>query len=268
MRKIISKVRKKSLKPRYLREFLPKYLCYKYTNLTNIFVKTIKPRLKIDVVSDVVCPWCYIGKRRLEKAMQQLAAAYDFEVNYLPFELMPEMPPEGRNTRAHLTQKFGGQDRYHQIVSQVTEVAAQEGLQFDLFNQEKSPNTRPLHRIIGLAKQQGKQLTVVAAFFKAYFEDTTDLTNRQNVLQVAENAGMLRAEVAQLLDSDDGQATLEELLDRNKLMGVSGVPYYIINDKFAISGAQPAEVFANTLIDIAAQAPLVGQTCDIETGEC
>ena len=267
-RQIMFKVRKKSPKPRYLREFLQKYPCYQRINLTNIFVKTVKPRIKIDVVSDVVCPWCYIGKRRLEKATKQLSDTYDFEVNYLPFELMPEMPAEGRNTCQHLTQKFGSEAQYRQIVQHVTQIAAEEGLKFDLFNQEKSPNTRPLHRVIDLAKQQGKQLAVVEAFFKAYFEDATDLTDIQNVLQIAEDAGMARAEVAQLLENKMGENELEELLYRNKLMGVSGVPYYIINDKFAISGAQPAEVFVEALPNIAAQAPLAGEACDTETGAC
>ena len=228
----------------------------------------MKTRIKIDVVSDVVCPWCYIGKRRLEKAIEALSDAYEFEINYLPFELMPEMPVEGRNTRQHLVQKFGGEDRYREIINHVTEVAAGEGLKFDLFNQEKSPNTRSLHRIIHFAQQEQKQLAMVEAFFKAYFEDAIDLTNRQNVLQVAESAGLLRSSVEKILDNNEGEHELNALFHRNKLMGVSGVPFYVINDKFAVSGAQPAEVFINALPDMAAQAPLVGEVCDVETGEC
>lgn len=231
-------------------------------------MQNTKELIKIDVVSDVVCPWCYIGKRRLEAATAQLSDRYEFEINYLPFELMPEMPTEGRNTRQHLTQKFGGEARYLQIVNQVTQVAAQEGLKFDLFNQEISPNTRPLHQIIHFAQQAGKQLAVVEAFFKAYFEDAINLTDRQNVLQVAESAGLDRQAVAQLFDTNDGASELDNLLYQNKLMGVSSVPFYIINDKFSMSGAQPAEVFVEALPSIAAQAPLQGQSCDVETGVC
>ena len=228
----------------------------------------MKTRIKIDVVSDVVCPWCYIGKRRLEKAIAALSDAYDFEISYLPFELMPEMPVEGRNTRQHLVQKFGGEDRYNQIVNHVTEVAAGEELRFDLFNQEKSPNTRQLHRIIHFAQQENKQLATVEAFFKAYFEDAVDLTNRQNVLQVAESAGLSRQLVEKIMDTNEGKTELDALFYQNKLMNVSGVPFYIINDKFTVSGAQPAEMFIEALPNMAAQAPLVGEVCDVETGEC
>jgi predicted DsbA family dithiol-disulfide isomerase len=231
-------------------------------------MENIKPSIKIDVVSDVVCPWCYIGKRRLETAIAQLSDSYNFEVSYLPFELMPEMPAEGRNTRQHLTQKFGSAARYEQIVNQVSAVAAQEGLHFDLFNQEISPNTRSLHRIIHFAKQQGRQLELVEAFFKAYFEDAVNLTNRQNVLDIAQKAGLDPQAVAEVLENQHNDAVLEAQLHRNHQMGISGVPFYIINGQFGISGAQPAEVFLDAFAQIAPQAVAEGQACDVETGEC
>lgn len=232
----------------------------------------MKPHLKIDVVSDVVCPWCYIGKRRLEKAVTQLKDNYTFEINYLPFQLAPETPVEGENSKERLIAKFGSEDRYHQILQQVSDVAAGEGLSFDLENQEVSPNTHSLHRLVWFAQQQGKQLEMVDALFKAYFEDRINLAVTENVVALAESIGLDTAKAREILTSDLGTTEVDQLLYQNRLMGISGVPYYIINDKYAVSGAQPTELFLEALPEIAVkapiQAPIEGEVCDIETGVC
>jgi len=232
----------------------------------------MKPHLKIDIVSDVVCPWCYIGKRRLEKAITELKDDYTFEINYLPFQLSPDTPAEGENMKERLVAKFGGEDRYYQIIQQVSSVAADEGLNFDLDNQAVSPNTHGLHRLVWYAQQQGKQLEIVEALFKAYFEDSVNLSNTENILQLAENVGLDTEKVRALLASDEGKEAIDQLLYQNHLMGVSGVPHYIINDKYAISGAQPTELFLEALPEIAQkapmQAPAQGEVCDVEIGVC
>ncbi|MFN4147533.1 MAG: DsbA family oxidoreductase [Runella sp.] len=227
-----------------------------------------KPHLKIAVVSDVVCPWCYIGKRRLEKAVVQLKDTHTFEINYLPFQLSPDTPLEGENTKVRLVEKFGGEERYTQILRKVSDVAAGEGLRFNLENQEISPNTYHLHRLVGFAQRHGKQLEMVEALFKAYFEEAINLANKVEVMALAEKIGLNIHEVAAFLDSDEGKDELEAQLYQNRLMGISGVPYYIINDRYAISGAQPTEVFLEALPDIALKAPIEGQTCDTTTGLC
>ena len=114
-----------------------------------------KTKIKIDVISDVVCPWCYIGKRRLEKAIEQASDQFDFEVVYRPFELNPGIPANGINQKEYLTNKFGGEERYEQITSHTTTVAANDGLQFNFDIQKVSPNTRNLHVVIRLAKDEG-----------------------------------------------------------------------------------------------------------------
>lgn len=232
----------------------------------------MKPHLKIDVVSDVVCPWCYIGKRRLEKAVTQLKDNYTFEINYLPFQLAPEIPVEGENSKERLIAKFGSEERYHQILQQVSGVAAGEGLNFDLENQEVSPNTHGLHRLVWFAQQEGKQLEMVEALFKAYFEDRINLAVTENVVALAESIGLDTAKAREILTSDLGTTEVGQLLYQNRLMGISGVPYYIINDKYAVSGAQPTELFLEALPEIAVkapiQAPIEGEVCDIETGVC
>ncbi|MEZ4905474.1 MAG: DsbA family oxidoreductase [Spirosomataceae bacterium] len=203
----------------------------------------MKPHLKIDIVSDVVCPWCYIGKRRLEKAIKEIEENYTFTINYLPFQLSPDTPAEGENTKERLIAKFGGEARYHQIIKQVSLVAAGEGLNFDLENQTISPNTHLLHRLAWYAQQQGKQLEMMEALFQAYFEQRMDLSKIENILTLAINVGLDAERVRALLVSDEGKEAIDQLLYQNHLMGVSGVPYYIINDKYAISGAQPTKLF-------------------------
>lgn len=207
-------------------------------------------KITIDVVSDVVCPWCYIGKRRLEKAINELKEEYEFEVNYLPFELNPNMPKEGRNQKEYLTEKFGGEDRYKQLTDNVAKVAADEGLHFDYDKQQNSPNTRDAHRLILLAKQEGVQAEVKEALLNAYFVKGVDLTKNENLVNVVSKAGLDREKATSLLSSDEGLAEVERLEQINVQRGVSGVPFYIVNGKYGISGAQPSSSFISAFKDI------------------
>ena len=227
-----------------------------------------KPKIKIDVVSDVVCPWCYIGKRRLEKAIAQVSDQLDVELAYHPFELNPDMPAEGRNQKEYLTKKFGNESKYQQLTSNVTATAAQEGLTFDFDKQLISPNTRNSHRLIALAKKNGKQLEMKEALMKAYFTDGIDLTKTENLVNVATAVGLDASEVANYLSTTQG---LAEVLAEEKLniqRGISGVPFYIINNQYGISGAQPSEVFAEAILNISSQLSLTGEACDVESKEC
>jgi predicted DsbA family dithiol-disulfide isomerase len=207
-------------------------------------------RIKVDIVSDVVCPWCYIGKRRLEKAIEELKGEFEFDINYLPFELHPNMPKEGRNQKEYLTEKFGGEERYQQLTNNVTAVAAEEGLHFNYTRQQNSPNTRDAHRLIWLAKQEGVQPEVKEALLNAYFEKGIDLTKNDNLIDVAESAGLDRNKATALLSSDEGLVEVEYLEQLNTQRGVSGVPFYIVNDKYGISGAQPSSSFVSAFRDI------------------
>jgi len=226
-----------------------------------------KPQIKIEVVSDVVCPWCYIGKRRLEKALDQLKDRFDFDVVYSPFELNPDMPLEGRNQKEYLTQKFGGETKYGQITNHVTKVAAGEGLNFNFINQHVSPNTRNAHRIIWFAKSKGKQLELKEALMKAYFEQGIDLSKNENLAQIAAQAGLDYKDVIALLESEEGLAEVVFAEQRNYQRGVTGVPFYIINNKYGISGAQPAEAFIETLTNIGSEVIEVN-VCDVDKVDC
>jgi predicted DsbA family dithiol-disulfide isomerase len=209
-----------------------------------------KTKIKIEVVSDVVCPWCYIGKRRLEKAIDQSKDTFDFEIEYLPFELNPAMPKEGRNQKEYLVAKFGSEAQYEKIIGNTTKVAADEGLAFDFSKQHVSPNTRDAHRIIWLAKKENKQTEAKEAFMKAYFEDGVDLSKTENLLNVATQVGLDRAKVEKVLHSEEG---LAEVITAEKLSvqrGVSGVPFYIIDGKYGISGAQSSDTFIQAFKEI------------------
>jgi predicted DsbA family dithiol-disulfide isomerase len=227
-----------------------------------------KPKIKIDVVSDVVCPWCYIGKRRLEKAVDQLKDKYEFELEYHPFELNPGMPVEGTDQKKYLTNKFGGEDRYKQITDRVTSVATEEGLRFDFKKQKVSPNTREAHRIIQFAKQEGKQPEVKEAFMKAYFEEGIDLSKKENLIDVAVQAGVLKEKVEKLLSTDEGLAEVALAESELQKLGITGVPFYIINNQYGISGAQPSESFVQAFEDIGDKTELTGDVCDVEDKNC
>ena len=202
-----------------------------------------KEKIKIGVVSDVVCPWCYIGKRRLEKAIHQSSERFDFEVEYFPFELNPHMPEEGADYRHYLIEKFGSEARYNQLTGHVKQVAAQEGIDFNMDIQSVSPNTRNAHRIILLAKEDGKQDEVVENFYKAFFTEGVDLSKNENLLDIAEHSGLDRDKIEQLLESNTGKVEIEMAEKELHDLGITGVPLFIIDNKFAISGAQHVDAF-------------------------
>lgn len=215
-----------------------------------------KPKIKVDIVSDVVCPWCYIGKRRIEKAIDALRDRYEFELQYHPFELNPQLPLTGVDQKEHLSKKFGGTERYRQITDHVTRVASDEGLHFDFEKQKVTPNTRPAHSIIQLALQEGKQPVVKEAFMKAYFVDGVDLSKKENLLQIAVHAGLTQSTVEKLLSTDEGLASVAKVEHELQKLGITGVPFYIVNNKYGISGAQPTESFIKAFENIASEVKL------------
>lgn len=210
----------------------------------------MKQRMKIDIVSDVVCPWCYIGKRRLERALKDLENDYDFEITYRPFELNPAIPASGRNQKDYLVEKFGSEERYNSITQQVTRLAAEEGLEFNYDKQLRSPNTRKSHALIQYARSEGRQQEMVEHLFKAYFTEGMDLTRNEILLEIADSAGLDVERSRQLIE--DENALLQVALEEQEIykLGISGVPFFIVNGKFGISGAQPTDTFIRTLQDI------------------
>lgn len=213
----------------------------------------MKPTLKIDIVSDIVCPWCYIGKRRLEKAMQYLGEEFDFQLEHRPFELNPSIPKHGLNQQEYLIEKFGGKDRFEAITDYVTEVARQEGLAFNYAKQTVAPNTRLSHSLIGLTKTEGDQMAMVELLFHAYFIDGMDLSKENTLVTLAEKAGLVRKKVKHHLA--DEAAMLQIALEEQEMykLGITGVPFFIVNNKYGISGAQTSATFIKALREIGSE---------------
>jgi predicted DsbA family dithiol-disulfide isomerase len=197
--------------------------------------------LTIDVISDVICPWCYIGKRRMEKAVAALGGPV--KVRWLPFQLNPTMPREGINRREYRTKKFGSWERSQELDARLVTVGKEEGIHFAFDRIERTPNTLDAHRLIWLAEKQGVQDAVVQALFRAYFTDGRDINNRQTLLDVVAEAGLHRHEAEALLDSGDGLEAVKDAGALARRFRVDGVPFFIINSEIILSGARQPDAF-------------------------
>lgn len=226
----------------------------------------IKPVIRVDVVSDVVCPWCYIGKRRLEKAMAEVSDKYSFEVHYHPFELNPDTPPSGVNQREHLAEKFGGDERYQSITNHTASVARQEGLHMNFEKQSVLPNTKKAHALIFAAGKENHQLAVTESLFKAYFTDGVDLSKDETLVDIAVKAGLDRVVAETAIKSD---ALLDSISAQEREMqklGIRGVPFYILNNEYGVSGAQASETFVKVFQELGDATPQ-GDACTVD-GDC
>lgn len=203
--------------------------------------------LRVEIWSDVVCPWCYIGKRRFERALSQVDDIA-VEVVYRPFQLDPTAPIGTATPVAEVyARKFGGPDRAEQIFRHVTGVAAEEGLEFNM-EQALRANTRDAHRLLWFAERSGaRQGEVKERLMRAYFTEGRDVGDRAVLADVAADAGLDRAAVAAFLDGTDGVAEVEELLARAHEQGITAVPTYVIEDAWAVPGAQEPETFVQVL---------------------
>lgn len=201
----------------------------------------MKKTLAIKIVSDVVCPWCYVGKRQLAAAMDILKEEYHFEISYLPFELTPGIPAEGVSFKQHITEKFGNFEQFIARTSMLNERGAAVGIDFQIQNIEVSPNTFPLHILIQYAHQFGLQSVLTEALFKAYFEDLVDLSKIENTIEIAKSAGLDEELVSQALQSKAIEHQTKDLQDKVLALGITGVPFYIIDNQYGLSGAVPVE---------------------------
>ncbi|HZV02503.1 MAG TPA: DsbA family oxidoreductase [Planctomycetota bacterium] len=206
--------------------------------------------LEIEVFSDYVCPWCPIGERRLEKALEALDLPA--RVTFRPFELNPGHPREGVDRKKYLAQKFGSVANYERMSAQLALVAKGEGLTFAFDKIEKSPNTRDAHRLAWFAEKVGKQPAVVERLFHAYFTKGEDLGDHGVLRRVAAEAGLEAERVDALLASDEGLAEVVEQERRAHLLGIDGVPCIVVDGEPVISGAQPPEIMAEILREVLA----------------
>lgn len=210
-----------------------------------------KNLISIGIVSDIVCPWCYIGKRRLKEAMSLASDRFAFEVEHIPFELNPHIPEEGTDYHQYLCGKFGSESKFEALTAHVKRIAAREQIVLNTEIQKTYPNTRNAHRVILMARETDKQEDVVEALFRAFFTDGVDLSKKENLIEIAANAGLDRDRVAALLDSNIGKVEIEIAEKELHDLGITSIPLFIINNKSAISGAQSVETFSRAFEETA-----------------
>lgn len=210
----------------------------------------------IAVFSDVVCPWCYVGKRRLNRALESLGLRGGVSVRWLPFELNPEMPPEGMDRAVYRARKFGPA-RSAAADAELTSLGAADGLGFDFHRIKRTPNTRKAHMLTAYADRHGLADAVVEALFRAYFEGGLDVGDEEILVKVAAEAGLDPSGARTAVDDESLRREVAAIEQRAAELGVAGVPFFIVDDTRALSGAQPISTWVEVLRHRAASRPVL-----------
>ncbi len=204
-------------------------------------------KLKIDIVSDVVCPWCVIGFINLQKAIKELNDQIKFEISWKPYELHPEIPQNGYDKKLYLEQKFGDLSGRQSPYKQIEEIGNSLGFKFNFSKTERIPNTFNAHRLLWKSKQEGLQTELSEALFKAYFTDGRDVGSIEVLSDIAHEVGMKKEEIKNFLNSKEGgQETADEEMNFIE-KSIGAVPTYFINNKYIIQGGQEPETFVSFL---------------------
>ncbi len=203
--------------------------------------------VEIDVYSDVVCPWCYVGRRRLARAVELLADRHEVRVTWKPYQLNPWIPAEGMDRAEYRRMKFGSAERSSSMDDRLREAGQGEGIELAFERIRRTPNTVDAHRLIWHGAQQGRQFEVVDALFKAYFTDGQDIGDRTVLAEAAARAGLDASAARRFLDGDEGLAEVEEEESVGRSFGIDGVPFFVLAGKYGVSGAQPADVLVNVI---------------------
>lgn len=207
--------------------------------------------MKIDIIVDTICPWCYVGKKRFDRALA-LRPQPDLQVGWRAFQLNPDMPREGMDRRQYIAEKFGGLDRARNVHDGIIRAGAEEGIDFNFKEIDKTPNTIDSHRLIRYAAERGRQAPVVDALFDGYFLHAIDIGDIRRLAEIAAGAGLDHDETLDYLESDRDVETILAEDELARRLGVNGVPCFIVNRKYAVSGAQSPEVIAQ-VFDLANQ---------------
>jgi len=227
-----------------------------------------KDVISVNVISDVACPWCYIGKRRLEEALNEWKGI-PVEVTWHPYQLDPTIPEEGMNRTTYLGNKFGDSERITAMTNQLTEVGKMVGVSFDFGENWLAVNTLPLHQLLHVAALEGFKDTLKERFFKAYFEETLHLNSLEVLSEIMKEYGWNAEKVKAVVNDNAIAETVKKEIRHYQEMGVSGVPFFIINNTYGFSGAQPPKVFLEAFSSI---APITtaskGDSCNTEEESC
>jgi predicted DsbA family dithiol-disulfide isomerase len=207
----------------------------------------MKKTVLIEIASDVVCPWCYIGKRRLEKALALLGDDVEPRIQWLPFQLNPGMPAEGMARAEYRRAKFGSPERGKQLDARVAQEGAGEGIEFAFERMQRTPNTQLAHQLVDLAQTQGRGNAVVDALFHAYFEEARDIGDAKVLAEIAAGAGV------ENWPEGANRPHVASQEERVRELGISGVPTFIVDKKAGVSGAYPPETLAQFIRETAAK---------------
>lgn len=213
-------------------------------------------QVQIDIVSDVMCPWCFIGKRRFEKALRDIAPDVDVAVNWRPYQLDPTLPPEGRDRDTYLAEKFGSLERARQLYANIEDAGRGEDIPFSFEAIRVSPNTLDAHRLIRWAQNAGEgiQDKVVERLFKLYFLEGANIADHAVLVDVARECGMDPAIVQSLLATESDREEVMQEIATARSMGVNGVPCFIIDNTYAVVGAQDPAQIASAINQVAAKS--------------
>jgi len=214
----------------------------------------MKKKLKIDIVSDVVCPWCTIGYKRLEKAIAELGVEDQIEIEWQPFELNPNMPAEGQNVREHITEKYGSTlAQQKESQEHMAQIGHELGFTFDYFDEMRMVNTFEAHILLDYAKQFGKQTELKMRLTKAFFSERKDVSDRNVLKEVLLDVGLNAEEGLAKLESEEARYEVRSQQGYWQNLGVSSVPTVVFNRKSAVTGAQPVETFKQVLEELIAE---------------
>ncbi|WP_299198896.1 DsbA family oxidoreductase [uncultured Tateyamaria sp.] len=205
--------------------------------------------IKLDIMSDPICPWCYIGKAHLDRALEA-HPDHPFVIEWHPFQLNPDMPAEGMDRRAYLEGKFGGKEGAVRAYAPVVEHAEKAGLKIDFEGMKRTPNTLDAHRLIHWAGIEGKQTAAVSSLFKAYFVETRDIGDHDVLADIADSIDMDASVVRRLLASDADREDISTRDAHSRQMGIQSVPTFIVANQHAVPGAQPPELWAKVISEL------------------
>ncbi|HYD57440.1 MAG TPA: DsbA family oxidoreductase [Burkholderiales bacterium] len=204
--------------------------------------------MKVEIVSDVICPWCYIGKRRFEKALALVQGELEVEVAWRPFQLNPDMPRQGMPRAEYRKAKFGSVERGRQLDARVAAEGQGEGIAFAFDRMERTPNTLAAHQLIDLAQKQGRAAAVVDALFRAYFEEARDIGDEAVLRDIAARHGVAD------WPSAANEKEVAEAEESFRALGISAVPTFVLGRRLGVSGAHPAEALASALREAASSS--------------
>lgn len=208
---------------------------------------------RLDIFSDPVCPWCYVGKANLDRALSE-HPDHPFQIQWHPFQLNPDMPPEGVPKRAYLEEKFGGKARVDAVHDRLREVAKAAGVDMNPDKPQRMPNTLDAHRLIHWAGIEGRQSPVVTALMRAYWVEGRDIGDRATLADIAAENGMDRDATLRLLHSDADADDIQARDQDARRKGVNAVPSFLIAQHYVVSGAQPVETWEQVIAELAGQA--------------